>query len=90
MHSCTRANGVVVRLSYIVMEHISNHMHSKFKCCFIAQYIDEESCISAGCVATYLSLISPLITYNISCSIEELSVEPSDMTDMKEDLLISL
>ena len=50
-------------------------------------HIDEESGISTGCVATYLSLIT-YHTNNISSSIEELSVEPSDMTDMKEDLFI--
>ena len=45
--------------------------------------------VSTGCVATYLTLIT-YRTKNISCYIEEMSVEPSDMTDMKENLLISL
>ena len=52
--------------------------------------MDEESDLSISCVST---LLSPFITYrtnNISCSIEELYVEPSDMMDIKDDLLLSL
>ena len=51
----TYTHGLFIRVQ------LSNPTHSN--AVSVAEYTDEESGISTGCVATCFSLISPLITY---------------------------